>query len=49
MESFVLFIAPKIVYEDAEGFLSLDYSRLTVIILSALKDLIIRVYNLEKK
>lgn len=40
---------PEIVYEDADGFLSLDYSRLTVIILSALKDLIIRVSNLEKK
>lgn len=40
---------PEIVYEDSDGFLSLDYSRLTVIILSVLKDLIIRVSNLEKK
>lgn len=40
---------PEIVYEDSDGFLSLDYSRLTVIIMSVLKDLIVRVSNLEKK
>ena len=31
---------PEIVNEDKEGYLSLDYSRLTVIILRVLKDLI---------
>lgn len=40
---------PEIVYEDSDGFLSLDYSRLTVIILKVLKDVINRISILENK
>ena len=40
---------PEIVYEDGDGFLSLDYSRLTVIILKVLKDVINRISILENK
>lgn len=40
---------PEIVYEDGDGFLSLDYSRLTVVILRVLKDVINRISILENK
>jgi len=40
---------PELVYEDKDGWLSLDYSRLTVIILRVLKDLIERIDKLEEK
>ena len=40
---------PEIVTENEKGFLSVDYSRLTVIILRVLKDLIDRVSKLENK
>lgn len=39
---------PEIVEEDKDGYLSLDYSRLTVVLLRVLKDLIDRVSKLEK-
>lgn len=39
---------PEIIITDQEGFKSLDYSRLTVIILRVLKDLISRISKLEK-
>jgi hypothetical protein len=38
---------PEIVSEDENGMLSLDYARLTVVILRVLKDLITRVSKLE--
>ena len=38
---------PEIVYTDVDGFKSIDYSRLTVVLLRALKDLISRVSSLE--
>jgi len=40
---------PEIVSEDSEGMLSLDYAKLTVVILRVLKDLIQRVSKLESK
>lgn len=40
---------PEIVSEDSEGMLSLDYAKLTVVILRVLKDLIARVSKLELK
>ena len=40
---------PEIVSEDENGMLSLDYARLTVVILSVLKDVIDRVKKLENK
>lgn len=40
---------PEVIYEDADGMLSLDYSRLTVVIFRVLKDLIRRVDKLEAK
>ena len=40
---------PEIITEDKDGFLNLDYSKLTVVILRVLKDLINRVSNLENK
>lgn len=40
---------PELVTEDKEGSLSLDYSRLTVIILRVLKDVIDRVKKIESK
>ena len=40
---------PELVTEDIDGNLSLDYSRLTVIILRVLKDVINRVKKLEDK
>ena len=39
---------PEIVSVDDNGFLSLDYARLTVVILKVLKDLISRISALEK-
>ena len=38
---------PEIVREDSEGFLTVDYSKLTVICMRVLKDLIDRVSKLE--
>ena len=38
---------PEIVYTDNEGFKTLDYSRLTVICLKLIKDLISRIKKLE--
>ena len=40
---------PELITEDERGILSLDYSRLTVIILRVLKDVIDRVKKLENK
>lgn len=40
---------PEIVSEDNDGMLSLDYAKLTVVILRVLKDLIARVSKLESK
>lgn len=40
---------PEIVSENKNGILSLDYSRLTVIIFKVLKDLIKRIENIEQK
>lgn len=40
---------PEIISESEDGTLSLDYSRLTVVILKVLKDLIKRVSKLEEK
>lgn len=40
---------PEVIYEDEDGMLSLDYSRLTVVIFRVLKDLIRRVDKLEAK
>ena len=40
---------PELITEDEKGVLSLDYSRLTVIILRVLKDVIDRVKKLENK
>ena len=40
---------PELISEDKNGNLSLDYARLTVIILKVLKDLIARVSKLESK
>lgn len=40
---------PEIISEDENGMLSLDYSRLTVVILKVLKDLIIKINNIENK
>jgi len=40
---------PELIQEDAAGFKSLDYSRITVIILRVLKDLIQRINKLEGK
>lgn len=42
-------IFPEIINEDKEGMLSVDYSRLTVIILKVLKDLIKRISDLERR
>lgn len=42
-------IFPELVTVTADGSLALDYSRLTVVILRVLKDLIIRIQNLENK
>ena len=36
---------PEIVNEDVDGYLSLDYSRLTVILIRVIKDLIDKVKN----
>ena len=40
---------PEIVNQDENGYLSLDYSRITVVLFRALKDLIDRVSKLESK
>ena len=40
---------PEIISEDKDGMLSLDYSRLTVIIFKVLKDLIKRINKIEQK
>ena len=40
---------PEIVSADEDGYLALDYSRLTVIIMKVLKDVIKRVQRLEEK
>ena len=40
---------PEIITEDSDGYLALDYSKLTVVILKVLKDLIVRVSKLESK
>lgn len=42
-------IFPELVTTTADGSLALDYSRLTVVILRVLKDLIVRIQNLESK
>lgn len=42
-------IFPELVTVTADGSLALDYSRLTVVILRVLKDLIVRIQNLESK
>ena len=42
-------IFPELVTVTADGSLALDYSRLTVVILRVLKDLIVRMQNLESK
>lgn len=42
-------IFPEIINEDKNGMLSVDYSRLTVIILKVLKDLIKRISDLERR
>lgn len=40
---------PELISEDKNGMLSLDYSRLTVIIFKVLKDLIERINKIEQK
>ena len=40
---------PELISEDKDGMLSLDYSRLTVIIFKVLKDLIKRINKIEQK
>ena len=40
---------PELITEDNDGALSLDYSRLTVVILKVLKDIINRIKILESK
>ena len=40
---------PEVISEDKDGMLSLDYSRLTVIIFKVLKDLIKRINKIEQK
>ena len=40
---------PELIIEDNDGALSLDYSRLTVIIFKVLKDLIKRINKIEQK
>jgi hypothetical protein len=40
---------PEIVNTDEEGYLSIDYSKLSVILFKVLKDLIVRVSALENK
>ena len=40
---------PELITEDNDGLLSLDYSRLTVIIFKVLKDLIKRINKIEQK
>ena len=40
---------PEVISEDKDGMLSLDYSRLTVIIFKVLKDLIARISKIEQK
>lgn len=40
---------PELISEDKNGMLSLDYAKLTVVILKVLKDLIERVSRLERK
>ena len=40
---------PEIVREDHEGFLSLDYARITVVLLKVMKDLINRISKLERE
>lgn len=40
---------PELITEDNDGSLSLDYSRLTVIIFKVLKDLIKRINKIEQK
>ena len=40
---------PEVIQEDKDGMLSLDYSRLTVIIFKVLKDLIKRINKIEQK
>lgn len=42
-------IFPELVTTTTDGSLALDYSRLTVVILRVLKDLIVRIQNLESK
>lgn len=42
-------IFPELICESTDGTLALDYSRLTVIILKVLKDLIVRIQTLEEK
>lgn len=42
-------VFPEIINEDKNGMLSVDYSRLTVIILKVLKDLIKRISDLERR
>ena len=39
---------PEIVAKDENGYMSVDYSKLTVIILRVMKDLIDRISKLEK-
>ena len=40
---------PEIINEDSEGYLSVNYAKLTVIILRVMKDLIKRIEKLENK
>ena len=40
---------PEIVREDHEGFLSLDYARITVVLLKVMKNLIDRISKLERE
>ena len=40
---------PEVVSADEDGYLALDYSRLTVVILKVLKDIIKRIQRLEEK
>jgi len=40
---------PELISKDNNGYLSLDYSKLTVIILKVMKDLIRRIDKLENK
>jgi hypothetical protein len=42
-------IAPEVVREDGDGFLSVDYGRLTPILIEAVKTLTARVEELEAR